>query len=200
MGQVARTGEIVPPFIYALYTAGAETAEIHDAVTVEDGDVVLNKPRYGAFTGTDLEMTLRTKGIDTVIISGIATNICCETTAREAAQLDFVCSSSALARPQGDERGACRHVAARDLRESRNGVRADCHRGRGDRQDPSRVGYTRRAGRRGACHVTACPAGTIRGAIDGTCPRSSPATCGTRSASPRTQRRSRPDRGMQPPR
>jgi ureidoacrylate peracid hydrolase len=82
-------GEIVPPFIYALYTAGAETAEIHDAVTVKDGDVVLNKPRYGAFTGTELELILRSKDIDTVIISGIATNICCETTAREAAQLDF---------------------------------------------------------------------------------------------------------------
>ncbi len=82
-------GEIVPPFIYGLYTAGAETAEIHDAVVVEDRDVILNKPRYGAFTSSELELILRSKGIDTVIISGIATNICCETTAREAAQLDF---------------------------------------------------------------------------------------------------------------
>ncbi|GAC1473798.1 MAG: cysteine hydrolase [Chloroflexota bacterium] len=82
-------GEIVPPFIHALYTAGAETAEIHDAVVVERSDVILNKPRYGAFTGTELELILRSKFIDTVIISGIATNICCETTAREAAQRDF---------------------------------------------------------------------------------------------------------------
>ena len=82
-------GEIVPPFIYALITAGAETAEIHDAVVVEDGDIILNKPRYGAFTGTELELILRSQGIDAVIISGIATNICCETTARQAAQLDF---------------------------------------------------------------------------------------------------------------
>jgi nicotinamidase-related amidase len=82
-------GDIVPPFIRALYLAAAPTAEIHDAVVVEEGDIILNKQRYGAFTGTDLEMILRSKGIDTVIISGIATNICCETTAREAAQLDF---------------------------------------------------------------------------------------------------------------
>lgn len=81
--------ELVPPFIYGLYTAGAETAELHDAVVVADGDVILNKPRYGAFTGSELELILRSKGIDTVIITGIATNICCETTAREAAQLDF---------------------------------------------------------------------------------------------------------------
>ena len=54
-----------------------------------DRDVILNKPRYGGFHGTDLEMVLRSAGVDTVIISGIATNICCETTAREAAQRDF---------------------------------------------------------------------------------------------------------------
>lgn len=82
-------GEIVPPFIRELYLAGAPTAEIHNAVDVQSEDLIINKQRYGAFTGTDLEMILRTKGIDTVIISGIATNICCETTAREAAQLDF---------------------------------------------------------------------------------------------------------------
>lgn len=81
--------ELVPPFISALYTEGAATAEIHEAVVVEKGDVVLNKPRYGAFTGTELAPLLRAKGVDTVIITGIATNICCETTAREAAQLDF---------------------------------------------------------------------------------------------------------------
>jgi ureidoacrylate peracid hydrolase len=82
-------GEMVPPFIRDLYTAGAETAEIHDAVVVAAEDIILDKQRYGAFTGTDLEMILRTRGIDTVIVSGIATNICCETTAREAAQLDL---------------------------------------------------------------------------------------------------------------
>jgi ureidoacrylate peracid hydrolase len=81
--------ELVPPFIVALYTEGNDSAELHDALDVEAGDIVLNKPRYGAFHGTDLELILRSRGIDTVIISGIATNICCETTAREAAQRDF---------------------------------------------------------------------------------------------------------------
>jgi nicotinamidase-related amidase len=82
-------GELVPPFIRSLYTAGAPTAELHDALVVEHGDVILDKPRYGAFTGTDLDLILRSHGIDTLIISGIATNVCCETTAREAAQHDF---------------------------------------------------------------------------------------------------------------
>lgn len=82
-------GELVPPFIVELYTEGAETAELHSALVVEDHDVIINKPRYGAFYGTDLELVLRSHGVDTVVITGIATNICCETTAREAAQRDF---------------------------------------------------------------------------------------------------------------
>jgi nicotinamidase-related amidase len=87
--NVGVMAELVPPFIVALYTEGNASAELHEGLEVEQGDIILNKPRYGAFHGTDLEMILRSRGIDTVIVSGIATNICCETTAREAAQRDF---------------------------------------------------------------------------------------------------------------
>jgi nicotinamidase-related amidase len=81
--------ELVPPFIVDLYTEGSAMAELHEALDVVDGDVILNKPRYGAFHGTDLDLILRDHGIDTVLVSGIATNICCDTTAREAAQRDY---------------------------------------------------------------------------------------------------------------
>ena len=81
--------ELVPPFIIDLYTQGTPSAELHDALDVRPGDVIINKPRYGAFSGTDLELILRSRRVDTVIVSGIATNICCDTTAREAAQRDF---------------------------------------------------------------------------------------------------------------
>ena len=82
-------GELVPPFIVELYTEGEESAELDDGVEVEPIDVILDKTRYGAFHGTDLEATLRRRDIDTVIVTGIATNVCCDTTAREAAQHDF---------------------------------------------------------------------------------------------------------------
>lgn len=52
-------------------------------------DLILDKPRYGSFTGTDLDLILRSNGIDTIIVSGICTNICCETTAREAGMRDY---------------------------------------------------------------------------------------------------------------
>lgn len=42
-------GEIVPPFIVGLYTEGSPTAELHSSLQVEAGDMVVNKPRYGAF-------------------------------------------------------------------------------------------------------------------------------------------------------
>ena len=81
--------DLVPPFISELYTEGSPTAELHDALDVAPEDLVVDKTRYGAFHGTGLAHQLRDRGIDTVIVSGIATNICCETTAREAAQHDF---------------------------------------------------------------------------------------------------------------
>lgn len=68
---------------------GRESAALHKGLVVEPDDILLEKPRYGAFHATDLELILRSKGIDTVIVTGICTNVCCETTAREAAVRDF---------------------------------------------------------------------------------------------------------------
>jgi len=72
---------------------------------VEDSDVVLIKPRTGAFTGTDLDLILRTNGVEAVIIGGIATNVCCDTTAREASMRDykvFFLSDGTTSRGLGD--------------------------------------------------------------------------------------------------
>lgn len=70
-------------------TAGTDGAKLHDSLDVQPSDVLLTKPRYGAFTGTDLDLVLRTNNIEAVIIGGIATNVCCDTTAREANQRDY---------------------------------------------------------------------------------------------------------------
>lgn len=70
-------------------TAGTDGAKLHDSLEVEPSDILLTKPRYGSFTGTDLDLILRSNGIDSVIIGGIATNVCCDTTAREANQRDY---------------------------------------------------------------------------------------------------------------
>ena len=52
---------------------GAESAALHAGLRVDPRDILLEKPRFSAFHGTGLEMILRTRGIDTIIIAGIAT-------------------------------------------------------------------------------------------------------------------------------
>jgi ureidoacrylate peracid hydrolase len=83
-------GEIAPAVREeGLINEGTRTAALHQDLIVEPGDILLVKPRFGAFHGTDLELILRQRGIDTIIISGIDTRVCCDTTAREANARDF---------------------------------------------------------------------------------------------------------------
>ncbi len=85
MGVLAEIGPVKDGII----NKGSASAALHKDLVVDPQDILLEKPRFGAFYGTDLDMILRTRGIDTVIIAGIATNVCCETTAREAMVRDF---------------------------------------------------------------------------------------------------------------
>jgi nicotinamidase-related amidase len=68
---------------------GTWEAEIYEGLRPKKGEVVVRKNRYSAFQGTGLGAKLRRMGIEDVIITGVMTNICCETTAREAFMHDF---------------------------------------------------------------------------------------------------------------
>ncbi|KAI3772576.1 hypothetical protein L6452_03765 [Arctium lappa] len=50
----------------------------------EEEEAVVEKNTYSAFRGTQLEERLREMGVEEVIVTGVMTNLCCETTAREA--------------------------------------------------------------------------------------------------------------------
>ncbi len=52
-------------------------------------DCIVTKHRYSAFMSTDLDLILRSKGIETVLICGVATNVCVETTARDGFNLNY---------------------------------------------------------------------------------------------------------------
>lgn len=54
-----------------------------------DADLVLRKTAYSAFYGTSLERPLRRCGVRSVLITGVLTNLCCETTARDAFMRGF---------------------------------------------------------------------------------------------------------------
>jgi nicotinamidase-related amidase len=59
------------------------------ALGKQDRDIEVTKRQWGAFYGTDLELQLRRRGIDTIILCGISTNIGVESTARNAWELGF---------------------------------------------------------------------------------------------------------------
>jgi ureidoacrylate peracid hydrolase len=68
---------------------GTPGAEFHPDFMPEKDDFVLKKTRYSAFIRTTFEDDLHAMGIKTLIMTGIATNVCVESTARDAFQRDF---------------------------------------------------------------------------------------------------------------
>lgn len=69
--------------------AGSWDVEIIDALAPSEGDIVIDKNRPSAFIGTSLDVLLRSMEIRNLVICGITTNICVESTARDASQFDY---------------------------------------------------------------------------------------------------------------
>jgi ureidoacrylate peracid hydrolase len=72
-----------------ILTEGQWDWEVVDELKPQPGDLVINKTRYSGFCGTPLDSLLRTRGIHTLFFTGIATNICVESTLRDAFFLDY---------------------------------------------------------------------------------------------------------------
>lgn len=82
---------------------GSEGYALAPGLEVQPEDLRVVKRRYSAFIqgSSGLEAELRGRGIDTVLISGTTTNVCCESTARDAMMLNFKTAmlADALAAP-----------------------------------------------------------------------------------------------------
>jgi nicotinamidase-related amidase len=68
---------------------GTPDAEIHPDLAPGAGDVVVTKTRVGAFSTTPLETHLRGRGIDTLVLAGVATSGVVLSTVRDAADRDY---------------------------------------------------------------------------------------------------------------
>jgi ureidoacrylate peracid hydrolase len=72
-------------------SAGDPLQRIYGELNVAPGDLATSKNRYSALIGnsSDLGTLLKQRGIDTLLIAGTKTNVCCECTARDAMMLDY---------------------------------------------------------------------------------------------------------------
>jgi ureidoacrylate peracid hydrolase len=83
--------DVVGPAFGAKMTAFPEPVcttewgmKITEMLQVEEGEIQVQKTCYSAFHQTDLAATLRAKGVDTVVVTGIMSTVCVESTARAA--------------------------------------------------------------------------------------------------------------------
>ncbi|HET8564050.1 MAG TPA: isochorismatase family cysteine hydrolase [Candidatus Binatia bacterium] len=68
---------------------GTWGAEFYEGISPLPSERVVIKHRYSAFINTDLNTVLKAKDIQSVLVTGVATNVCVETTARDAYMFDY---------------------------------------------------------------------------------------------------------------
>lgn len=72
-----------------LLAKGGWDYQLVDQLKPQPGDIVLPKPRYSGFFNTALDSILRSRGIRHLIFTGIATNVCVESTLRDGFFLEY---------------------------------------------------------------------------------------------------------------
>ena len=68
---------------------GTEGAEVVDDLRPQRTDIILPKRRFSAFFKTDLDQTLRTLGVDTIVVTGVTIEVCVLMTAMDGLSHDF---------------------------------------------------------------------------------------------------------------
>jgi ureidoacrylate peracid hydrolase len=95
---------------FAALARGSEGYALSPLMDAKSGDLYVEKHRFSAFIqgSSDLDAILREHGVDTVLIGGTVTNVCCESTARDAMMLNYkvVMVSDCNAADNDDEHNA----------------------------------------------------------------------------------------------
>jgi ureidoacrylate peracid hydrolase len=78
-----------PELAGTLLARGGWDYELVDALKPQPGDISLHKTRYSAFFNSQLDSTLRSRGIRNIVFVGIATNVCVESTLRDGFHLEY---------------------------------------------------------------------------------------------------------------
>jgi ureidoacrylate peracid hydrolase len=78
-----------PELAGTLLAKGTWDYAIVDALTPQPGDIVIPKSRYSGFFNTNVDSVLRARGIRTLVFTGVATNVCVESSLRDAFHLEY---------------------------------------------------------------------------------------------------------------
>lgn len=104
---IRRFGSVVPCCYKG--TWGADFYEVRP----QSGETIVQKHRYSAFKGTELNILLRSQGIKTLVLTGVATNVCVESTARDGFMHDYyivVVEDCTAARSESFHRSALANI------------------------------------------------------------------------------------------
>lgn len=69
--------------------AGSRDVELLPNLPVAAHDLVIDKPRYSALYGSSLEVALRALAVESLVVGGVTTSMCVESTVRDASQRDY---------------------------------------------------------------------------------------------------------------
>lgn len=75
-----------------IFWSGNPAYAVREEFAPRPEDTIVKKTTFGAFNSSTIEQTLHGMGVDTLVITGISTNCCVETTARDAADRGFACA------------------------------------------------------------------------------------------------------------
>jgi ureidoacrylate peracid hydrolase len=97
------------------FSVGAPQHELFTDLDVRGGDLILDKSRFSSFTpGTsDLDSVLKSRGIDTLVVTGCTSNCCCESTVRDAMQMNYnviFVQDACAAMSDGEHNGAVANI------------------------------------------------------------------------------------------
>lgn len=77
--------------VSGIFPPGSFERELLPELAAQPGDVLVSKNTTGAFTSSQLDQILRITRVETVLFTGVVTNVCVETTARDAADRGYNC-------------------------------------------------------------------------------------------------------------
>jgi ureidoacrylate peracid hydrolase len=78
-----------PELAGTLLAKGSWDYDIVDGLAPQPGDILIPKTRYSGFFNTNIDSVLRARGIRTLVFTGVATNVCVESSLRDAFHLEY---------------------------------------------------------------------------------------------------------------